>query len=142
MLRPRADWRSRGLLCQNWGFRLAENFMDPQQDVRGKLLELKREAYQAVVRPLEPYILVIILFIVPQAIAVSHTHGSLDFYFGPFHAHFSAPPHPHTRRVLRAACSVHADRGLIGAWHPTLCPNRGFMSEISTALFFWYLERF
>ena len=45
--------------------------LDPQADTRTKLLELKKEAYVAVVKPLEPYVVVIILFVIPQAISVS-----------------------------------------------------------------------
>ena len=45
--------------------------LDPQSETRSKLLQLRKEAYDDVVKPLEPYIVVIILFMIPQAIAVS-----------------------------------------------------------------------
>ena len=45
--------------------------LDPHSEIRSKLLALKKEAYDDVVKPLKPYVVVIILFMVPQAIAVS-----------------------------------------------------------------------
>ena len=45
--------------------------LDPQSETRSKLLALRKGAYADVVKPLEPYVVVIILFMIPQAIAVS-----------------------------------------------------------------------
>ena len=46
-------------------------------------------------------------------------------YFLAIFAHFLAPPH-HIRDLCYAPLRARADRVLISAWNPTLCPIRGF----------------
>ena len=50
---------------------MAMTGLDAQFDTRSKLLGLKKDAYVVVVKPLEPYVVAIIVFMIPQAIAIS-----------------------------------------------------------------------
>ena len=51
--------------------------LDPQLGTRARLLELQRLAYTDVAEPLEPYVLVIMLFAIPQVIGISE-YGNFD----------------------------------------------------------------
>ena len=48
-------------------------------------------------------------------------------FFGPILARFSAPPQT-TRDVWYGLLGADADRVLIGAWDPMLCPISGFQA--------------
>ena len=55
---------------------LAASGLDPSSDTRTRLLDLRKEAYDDVVQPLEPFVVVIILFAIPQIVGV--TSGCQD----------------------------------------------------------------
>jgi len=44
--------------------------LDPSSDTRARLLQLRRRGYEEVVKPLEPYVIIIFLFAMPQIVAV------------------------------------------------------------------------
>ena len=48
-----------------------------------------------------------------------NTYGNFDIIFGPFLAHFSAPPHP-KRTVGCTPRRAYTGRVLIGVWNPML----------------------
>ena len=65
----------KGAAAQNTAFAasdlLAVIGLDPDSDTRARLLQLRRRGYEEVVKPLEPYVIIIFLFAMPQIVALS-----------------------------------------------------------------------
>ena len=60
--------------------------------------------------------------------------GNFDIIFDHFWRTCPAPPHL-TRAVCHVLLGTLADRVLIGAWNPTLCPIWGFRHGVTTLMF-------
>ena len=64
-----------GAAAQNTAFEASDPLaligLDPGSDTRAKLLQLRRGGYDEVVKPLEPYVIIIFLFAIPQIVALS-----------------------------------------------------------------------